>query len=53
MAEKVYFQHTHIGNEDDRKDVGVFIVVMDRSPSYPTANASGVLGSPNVAAFPD
>ena len=53
FGEKVYFQHTHVGKEDDRKDVGVFVGMMDRSPTYLIANALGVFGSPNVAAFPD
>ena len=53
FGEKVYFQHTHVGKEDDRKDLGVFVGMMDRSPTYFIANASGVYGSPNVAAFPD
>ena len=29
FGEKVYFQHTHVGKEDDRKDVGVFVGMMD------------------------
>ena len=53
FGEKVYFQHTHVGKEDDRKDIGVFVGMMDRSPTYLIANSSGVYGSPNVAAFPD
>ena len=53
FGEKVYFQHTHVGKEDDRKDIGIFVGMMDRSPTYLIANASGVFGSPNVAAFPD
>ena len=53
FAEKVYFQHTHTGKEDDRKDVGVFVGMMSRSPTYLVANASGVYASPNIAAFPD
>ena len=53
FGEKVYFQHTYVGKEDDRKDVGVFVGMMDRSSTYLVANSSGVYGSPNVAAFPD
>ena len=52
FGEKVYFQHTAGGKEDDRKDVGVFVGMMDRSTTYLIANASGVYGSPNIAAFP-
>ena len=53
FAEKVYFQHTHGGKEDERKDIGIFVGMKDRSSTYLIANASGVFGSPNVAAFPD
>ena len=53
FCEKVYFQQTHIGKDDDRKDVGVFVGMMDRSPTYLIANPSGIFGSPNVAAFPE
>ena len=53
FGEKVYFQHTHIGKDDDRKDVGVFVGMMDRSPTYLIANPSGIYASPNVAAFPE
>ena len=53
FAEKVYFQHTFVGKEDDRKDVGVFVGMMDRSQTYLVANDSGVFGSPNIQAFPD
>ena len=53
FGEKVYFQHTYIGKDDDRKDVGVFVGMMDRSPTYLIANSNGIFGSPNIAAFPD
>ena len=53
FGEKVYFQHTFVGKEDDRKDVGVFVGMMERSPTYLIANAPGIFGSPNIAAFPD
>ena len=53
FGEKVYFQHTHVGKEDDRKDIGVFVGMMNRSATYLIANASGVYGSPNIAPFPD
>ena len=53
FGEKVYFQHTHTSKEGDRKDIGVFVGMMSRSPTYLVANSSGIYGSPNVAAFPD
>lgn len=53
FAEKVHFQHTYAGKEEDRKDVGVFVGMMDRSQIYLIANDSGAFGSPNIAAFPD
>ena len=53
FAEKVYFQHSHVGKEDDRKDVGIFVGMMDRSNTYIVANSEGIYGSPNIAPFPD
>ena len=53
FGEMVSFEHTHVGKEDDRKDVGVFVGMMDGSPIYLVANASGVFGSPRIAAFPE
>ena len=53
FGEKVYFQHTLVNKEDDRKDVGVFVGMADRSTTYLIANSSGIFASPNVATFPD
>ena len=53
FGEKVYFQHTLVKKDDYRKDVGVFLGMMDRSNTYLVANEDGVFASPNIMGFPD
>ena len=53
FGEKVWFQHAVRNKDDYKKELGVFLGVMDRSTTYLVGTRDGIYGSSHIMALPD
>ena len=53
VSEKVHFQHTRVDKNQYKKDVGMFLGMIDLNNTYLVGTSEGIYASPHVMKFPD
>ena len=53
FVEKVHFQHTQVDKNQYKKDVGMFLGMIDRNNTYLVGTSEGIYASPHIMKFQD
>ena len=53
FGENVHFQHTQVDKNQYKKDVGMFLGMIERCNTYLTGTSEGICASPHIMKFQD